>query len=266
MGTERIFVGITSYRRPGRLNSLLNDISAVQGTFDLDVRVYDDGSTFEPAKFWWHGVDWVTFYRHEHRGKEGFWRTMNQIVQDAQTVSYDYLFTLQDDLRLVDRFFDKAILTWEAIDDPKKLALSTILTPDREGRQLWTGCQPEVREFAAPVDPRGVSPRIAQSLDEIGWSGTDGWEIPVWRTDWVDCIWMSDGRLAHRIGGIAEVDSRRWDQSPQMSSGVGAQITWWGNKLGWNFYQVAQTLVRHGDHPSLMNPTNDGEKRLVTHG
>ena len=268
MGTERLFVGITSYDRPNMLSDLVNDIQAVtMDRFDLDVRIYDDGSDFDPTDLWFTRKDWITFNRHEHRGKEGFWRTMNQIVQDAEAARYDYLFILQDDLRLVDLFFDKAILTWEAISDPKKLALSTLLTPDREGRQLWNGIEPEIQEFEVSYLTNHGPPETARdrALNEIsyGWGSTNPY-IPVWRTDWVDCIWMSDGRFAHRMGGIAEVDGRRWEADPDKSSGVGAQITFWGNKLGWNFYQVAQSLVIHGDHESKMNPSS--KRRLVTDG
>ena len=246
------------------LSDLVNDIQANgQDRFDLDVRIYDDGSDFGPTDLWFTRKDWITFNRHEHRGKVGFWRTMNQIVQDAEAARYDYLFILQDDLRLTHLFFDKAILTWEAISDPKKLALSTLLTPDREGRKLWNGQEPEIQKFPAPHLRRDEIKRRT-ALEAIGDLSGVGWDIPVWRTDWVDCIWMSDGRFAHRMGGIAEVDGRRWEADPDKSSGVGAQITFWGNKLGWNFYQVAESLVLHGDHPSKMNPSS--KRRLVTDG
>ena len=52
---------------------------------------------------------------------------------------------------------------------------------------------------------------------------------------------------------IQPISPNRWKGNPNLSSGVGQQISTRLNKLGLGMYHTKKSLVIHGDHESKMN-------------
>lgn len=234
MAAPHLHVAITSYERREMLEGLMAQILQYRGQYHLDIRLYDDASSFSLE--WAREIPEVTVWQaDQNHGKEYFWLIWQRLAADAASARYDYFFSLQDDCRLIPNFFDRAIRTWEAIPDRRKTTLMLLLDESRRGRTIWTEHEPELLDLG---------------------------DVQVWHTQWVDCLFMSDGRWVRRFGGVAEVPQRRWASNPSWSSGVGTQITQWLNELGWRMYQVAgQSLVIHEAHESKLNPQRDEADR-----
>src|SRR5690242_16983226 len=107
MRQTEIYIAITTYDRVESLQLLLDDISRETKGKNVDLIRYD-----------------ITRYSRNH-GKPGYWSIMNDVFRDAETWNFKYFFFLQDDCRLAEGFFEKAIQEYEEIGDPNKATLCT---------------------------------------------------------------------------------------------------------------------------------------------
>ena len=113
---------ITTYNRPELLTKVVNDL----GRFGIIPVIKNDGSDYE--------VLHPNTLTHEHRGKEGFWITWDEMLKDCQDDADLYLF-MPDDFLDIDI---KRIL--ELHEQFKDTAyVYNIINDGRSG--MWTGIQ-----------------------------------------------------------------------------------------------------------------------------
>ncbi|WP_321415755.1 glycosyltransferase family 2 protein [uncultured Desulfobacter sp.] len=220
-------VVIMTYERPLRLLDLLNDIQREQRLgHKVDVRVYNDASQKDYAAPIAHiqRNRWLYRCAGQNHGKHCYWRWINHVYAELKDIDQNTLVVfLQDDVRLCRDFFDKAENQWQSIRDSHKATLTLLVDSQREGRSCWTGFKPRRNN-------------------------------KVWQTQWVDQLFMADRRFLEAIHfRIESISSRRWQFNPDLSSGVGQQLSTQLHRAGWKMYCVNQSLIAHIDHPSLMN-------------
>ena len=63
---------------------------------------------------------------------------------------------------------------------------------------------------------------------------------------------------------INEIPKTRWDDNPNLSSGVGQQISHRLDKLNFGMYHTKLSMVIHGDHESKMNKNERLKTKLIT--
>ena len=150
MMSKRIHVMITTYNRPDQCMSLLEDIEAERGDYEVSLTLLDDCSdeNYVAVQHYCEAREWMYKRARINHGKRGFSQTMRTMIGLAADINADYYIYLQDDGRLCDGFFDKAISAWEAIDDPGKVSLTLARDSLRDGNPQWTGCEPVAVSFA----------------------------------------------------------------------------------------------------------------------
>lgn len=217
----KIVIGLPTFNRHDFLRSNLKMIDSESTGYDVFVVVNDDGST-PPVKIDddYKNIN-IQLISSDNLGKKKYWKTVNKIFDAMSKVSADYYYYMADDLEIVSSFFEKTIATWEKIEDDKKLALNLL----NDGREIcWTNFQREVVNF------RGER---------------------IYKSQWLDMIMMFDNKLLSQR--VEEVPLNRWEKNPNLSSGVGAQLSVRNHNDGYSMYQVDKSLVAHGDHDSVMN-------------
>lgn len=247
----RCHVAITTYNRGAMLSKLLQQIELyhLKGKAKVSVYIQDDNSdaslsivgkdSFKKISDYRMPIHYT--YRMFHGGKEDYWILINDTFRVAQAVQdkWDYFFLLQDDLIIEPFFFEKMIDIWKKIDDERKVILNPLLLHSDKGIGNWTGITP-----------------IKLAIDN---------NLRIYRTGWTDCIFMSThAGLGMLNWQVLPIDRRRWIGNPRLSSGVGQQLSQRILRAGGNMYQVARSLVHHGDHASLLNPDERRENPLVS--
>lgn len=137
---------------------------------------------------------------------------------------YDYYFMVPDDFMPVEGFVKKAIKTWKKIEDMRKICLTTYISKAREGKACWTKFEPvQYRDY--------------------------------WLTQWTDMCFMCEQRFFTTLGKIP-YSRLNWDKRPRLGSGVGASISSFMYRNGWNICQVRNSLFtpQPEAHHSKMNP------------
>jgi FkbM family methyltransferase len=225
---SRPCVVVLTYSRPDSLGLLLGDLERESPSRGLDVRVYDDGTphTDDALERRIRRLGWRYQRAEANHGKRGWWRWWNTILADLRIGGGDVTYVLNDDMRLCERFFERSVALWGAIDDPRKASLYLHLSPERA--QLGSSCWTPVRAAAAG---------------------------PVVHCGWVDCAaFMCERRLFEALDWrLSPIDERRWHRDVAMSSGVGQQISVRLHGLGLRMYRVAESLTVHDGGPSLMS-------------
>ena len=237
----RVLVTITTYNRQAMLNRLLDQIREQGEGYDLQVRVYDDGSD--------HPVEHmppVELIHHEHGGRELFWEIVSGILMDAQELEYDYWVHLPDDVILRSgflgsTFFGEAIETWEGVKkaDPKAVCLSP-LKCKRWYHKQWTDFEPKLR-----------TAHLGGGVNRL-----------VWQIQWNDLCWIADRGIGEALDW--RIDPIDWNTEPHTSSRVPAQISKRLHAAGHTMYGVGQTLLDYPPHVSLMNPEERELNPLTT--
>lgn len=227
-GPPRPCVVITTYARPDGLGRLLDDLERQLPPGGLDVWVYDDATPQpDPAlEERLQARGWSHRRAATNHGKRGWWRWWNAILEDLCRGPGQLFYVLQDDMRLCERFFERSLELWSAIDDPQRGSLYLHLSAGRAelGSRCWT---PVLAERAGPVV----------------------------RCGWVDCAaFMCDRALFEALRWRLEpIGERRWQGRGQLSSGVGEQISVRAHDRGLGLYRVMRSLTVHDGSPSLMN-------------
>jgi glycosyltransferase involved in cell wall biosynthesis len=227
---EKIIVGVPTFNRVESLKRLLRQLdSAAKGLF-VEIIVWDDGSNPEVSlkDSSYDHFSKLTLHRsNKNNGKKGYWKTVNCLLEKMAQADGDFYYYLSDDIIINDAFFRESIVAWKAIRDGQKISLN-LLNDGRE--ECWTKVK-------------------RASMTFMG--------IEYYKTQWLDMLIMFDGRLVkHRV---EEISTERWEKNPNLSSGVGAQLSQRFHAAGYSMYQLKKSLVFHGDHESRMNP----EERLV---
>jgi len=221
---------ITTYNRPEMLYKLLDDIGNNKKDYKILVAVFDDGSSEELNL---SDRDVIKIGMFPNMGKRKYYVTYNATFSFVKNINSKYFIYLPDDISLVDNFFDESKRLYESITSPEKICLS-ILTDGRVNRSHWG--------YSNPND-----------LGEI------------LQTQWNDLCFICEKNffelLNYRINTISE---KRWINNPQISSGVGHQITQRLNSIGKFLYHTKKSLVYHGVHESKMNKNEREKNNLIT--
>lgn len=208
---------ITSYNRLRMLKALLSDINKYK--FNILVTVFDDGSVpeYNLQEF---DIKYIKYYTNN--GKKGYWKLFNDTFEYCKHVEAKYFIYLPDDITLVDDFLNRATKIFNGIKGKNKL-LNILLDNQRIKKHNWTG------------------------FDTIEYDN-------YYLTQWCDLCFIAKKNffeaLDYKINPILE---GRWAVNPNKSSGVGEQISLRLKKLEFNMYHVKETMVKHGDHASVMN-------------
>ena len=80
-----------------------------------------------------------------------------------------------------------------------------------------------------------------------------------------DCGFFCNREALEAIGFyMRPVNPRRFSANPNMSSGVGQQLTIRFTKAGIKMYKPVKSLATHGDHESKMNPLERKKNPLIS--
>ncbi len=218
---------VMTYERPLQLLELLRDLEEEKKRgIDVEVRVYDDAShsDYSAPKVIIGRNGWRYSRADLNHGKHHFWRWISHVYQELIDIDSNTLIAfLQDDLRLCNRFFERAEAEWSAIQDSCKVSLNIHIDESRNTRPCWTG-----------VRPRRVGSQ--------------------WQTQWVDQIFVADRRFLEAIDfEVPPVSWDRWRRDPSLSTGVGQALSRKLHRAGLHMYRVDKSLVVHVDGQSLMN-------------
>ena len=224
-------VVITTYNRPDMLRTLLENILKEKKQYNVHIVVFDDGSDF---KYDLSNYNVKVIRMFPNMGKQKYYITFNATFSYVKNINSKYFIYLPDDITLVDDFFSKVKNTYESINDPRKICLS-ILTDDRVKRPNWTSHK--------PIDFGNY-----------------------YKTQWNDLCFISEKGFFESLNyKIEEIPKTRWEKNPNISSGVGHQISVRLDKNGYGMYHTKSSMVVHGDHESKMNKNERLNKKLITH-
>ena len=176
--------------------------------------VIDDGSDFDAMPF----VGMCEFHRLNHKGRKGFWANWHYALQRCKASDDEYFTFLADDFHSVQ---------WDVLSRFKQerpFAYNLL----NDGRtQCFIACKPVEKEF------HGI-PSIQVSFTDCGYH-------------------CNRSTLEVLKFTMPPPDPVRFD-NPEMSSGVGMyQSTQFFINLV-PMYIPKKSLVKHGNHPSMMHP------------
>jgi len=185
--------------------------------------VIDDGSDFDAMPF----VNRCDFYRLNHKGREGFWANWDYALKICQASDDDYFTFLADDFHSVQ---------WGVISKFKReepFAYNLL----NDGRtECFIACKPKEKVFFG---------------------------IPSIQVAFVDCGYHCNRSALEVLKfTMPPVDPVRFD-NPEMSSGVGMYQS---TQFFINFVPMfipKKSLVKHGNHPSMMHPELRKKRPLI---
>lgn len=219
---------VPTYNRPAMLAALLEDFVREENCgLRLDVRVYDDASSqdYTAVRDLLSSRGWQYYRAEYNHGKQRYWRWIDRAFGDMAACDLNtMLLFIHDDYRLKDHFFSRAAATWQAIDDPRKVALTVSVNPARRYTRCWTG-----------VDPQKIG--------------------EVWKTQWVDGAFVAAIRFFKVLGyKVPPVSESRWRKAPSLSSGVGRNLSVHLVNAGYHLYRTHENLAHHQEGPSQLHP------------
>lgn len=221
---------ITTYNRPQMLYNLLKDIQSKKNDFKVKIFVFNDGST---EKYDLSGFDVVHLKFFPNRGKKKYWEIIDKTFKLIKTIKSNYYIYLPDDINLIDNFFNETIRVYNKIEDSKKICLN-ILTDGRVDRTNWTNFN-------------------SIHYDEYI------------KTQWNDLCFIAKEDFFSTLNyTINPIPLSRWQKNPNLSSGVGQQISLNLHNLGLNMYHTKKSFVFHGTHESKMNKVERHINTLIT--
>ncbi len=213
-----VHVRIKSFNRPRRLLNLLRDVHQ-QRFAGLEVIVFDDASSvsMDEPRALCAAAEWTWVHADDNHGKRKAWHWTNCIFASLRHIAPEaVVFFIDDDMRLCDRFFERAIEAWNEVRHPAKATLHLMVDSSRERRTCWTG-----------VKARKISTGIRQ-------------------IQWVDGTFMCGRRMLETLEWhVKPISPRRWKGAPTMSTGVGQQISERLHRDGHGLYQTQNSLVVH---------------------
>ena len=141
----------------------------------------------------------------KHLGKAGYWKLINMLFRHR--IQSKYYFILPDDFAISESQIKEAINTWDRIKDTRKMCLN--LLTNRIGVACWT--------LFKPIDKGSV-----------------------WQTGWVDMCFICEDKFFAVLGDIPDLHRH---PKARGSSGVGAYISRYLKRKGFNMYQVKEELA-----------------------
>ena len=221
---------ITTYNRPDMLYSLIENLLKEKGSYKIHIAIFNDGSS---EKYDLKKYDIKHIRMFPNMGKQKYYITFNSTFSYVKKINSKYFIYLPDDVGLVSDFFNKVKDLYELIPDQNKISLS-ILTDDRVKRKVWTNT-------------------VTQDFGEY------------YKTQWNDLCFISEKKFFEVLEySINEIPKTRWDDNPNLSSGVGQQISHRLDKLNFGMYHTKLSMVIHGDHESKMNKNERLKTKLIT--
>lgn len=215
----KVLVCITSYNRQDNLIGLCAALQDENNQSIIpDIAVFDDCT---PNLTILRGPGIKFIQSKEHRGKEGFWKTWQDIFNYCKEHEYEYYLFLQDDVEPCPDFIERAI-------DIYNEAASICVSPIRTNYSMYQG---KSRWGAKPVE-RHEDYTVSHYFDCFSIVKRDFFEA----LDWT-------------INPISP------SPDPFKSSGVGRQITLRLQEKGWRMSHVNRTLLSTAIDPtdSTMN-------------
>jgi len=183
---------ITSYNRDGMLHLLLSDIVDQKKDYKILITVFDDGSIPE-YDLNDYDVKHIRFYKNN--GKRGFWNIVNTIFKYCKNIQAKKYIFIGDDMRLCKNFFDKAAKIYDSIPDAAKVCMGLFITDLYRKNPNWTNI--------TPVEYKNY-----------------------YQTQWNDVNFISERKLFEALNfEIHPISSKRFANNPNISSGVGQQIS-----------------------------------------
>jgi len=220
------FIVITTFNRPKMLYSLLGQIEKQTKDKKIKILLLNDCST---EKYELSNYDLIKINFCPNKGKKLFWEIIDLSFKVCKKIDSKYFVYLQDDLKLCDNFFNELKNKYENIKDDKKISLE-FRTDNRTERPNWNNFEPQI-----------VGDYI--------------------HSNWVELDFICEKKFFDVLEyKINEISKNRWDNNPNLSSGVGQQLTQRLLSLGFNMYHTKKSFVGHGDHQSKMNE----EERKIT--
>lgn len=219
---------ITTHNRSEMLGRLVRQIESQKNELKIKVIVFDDASTetYNLPK------DVLYFKFFPNMGKKRFWKIIDTSFKTIKKINSKYFIFMQDDIEIKDNFFTDLKKNFEEIEDPKKVSLS-FLTDHRTNSPNWTNYNPRIRG-------------------------------EVIKTQWIELHFICEKKMFEVLEfKINPIPLTRWNNNPNLSSGVGWQLSNRLHSLGYGMYHTKQTFVSHGDHESKMNKNEREKNKLV---
>ena len=223
----KLTIFITSYNRNEMLQNLVKQISEqTYNKYEYKVYIFDDRSENPINNI--TGSCVYHFINPIHRGKQLYWQTWDEMFKLAKKNKSDYYFFLPDDIEICKDFFTTAIAKLEHIKSfDNNFACLSLLTDEQRKMAVsscWTAKQSELK--------------YGEILSHFN-----------------DCCFICQDAFFELLDyKMNEVKPIRWLRDPNLSSGVGRQISLRLVEKEVNMYHCFNSLVKHGEHESLMNP------------
>lgn len=220
---------ITTYNREEMLKNLLDDIFK-NTNYKILVTIFDDGSK-DLYNLEGYDVKYIKYIKNN--GLKNVWKVITDTFKYCKNINSDYFVYLQDDLRLKDNFFEESVRIFENIPDENKITLGTLMIESQRNQPKWTGFLPiEYDDY--------------------------------YKTQWCELVFICKYKFFESLDfKINPISPNRWDKNPNLSCGVGDQIS---NRLlskGLNMYHVIDSLTTHGDHESMFLPELRKQEKLI---
>jgi hypothetical protein len=220
---SKVLIWINTYKRDEMLDRLLKQIDENSGSHEVSNLIIGDG--YRPninTQIYKNRTEICTY--SENCGKKNYWKLINYgigLIRD-RIKNIEYVIKIDDDMEVAKDFLDRAIFIWDSIPpETNKIAMDILSLKKQRGRTL-TG------EKCTPTTFNG---------DSI-----------VYNTNWIDmnfiCNELFFGALNYSVPPT---------KANKNSSCVGIKITRILNNRGYTFWQSDKSLLKHGNHTSVMH-------------
>lgn len=203
----KILFLISNYMREDMLLKLLNEINS----FNLDYLIFDDKSSYKID-------DYRFIINNEHRGKNLYWKTFDEMFKICRDLDYDIFVFSPNDFLKYD--FKRIIEYGVALKDHHY-----IFNIINDGRIIsWINQKPV---------------NINNDINKVFFT---------------DCGFFTNKKTLEKFNyTINPVNNQRFNYN-NISSGVGEQLTRRAHSMGIPIFMPIKSLAHHGDHESLMHP------------
>lgn len=220
---------ITTYNRELMLKCLLNDIFKNK-KYKIHVVIFDDGSQ-EKYDLSGYSVKYIKYIKNN--GLKRVWSVITDTFKYCKNINAEYFVYLQDDLRLKPKFFEESVRIFNSIPDENKITLGTLMIESQRNKPKWTDFMPI--EY-----------------------------IDYYKTQWCELVFICKYEFFEELDfRIIEIPESRWRKNPNISCGVGEQISHRLLEKGLNMYHVTESLTIHGDHESRFLPDLRKIEKLI---
>lgn len=209
---------ITTYDREEMLRETVTHLNK-NGIIPI---IKDDGSNYP--------IDLPQYFRHNHRGKKGYWKTWDEILKTCETSEAELYLFMPDD------FQDLDVERMVKLHNKFK-GEPYVYNLINDGRE-WEW----VKTIPLEIDEETI---------QIGFC---------------DCGFFCNREALEKIGFyMKEVSKKRWEvYGEQTSSGVGQRLTKRLNENRVKIYKPVKSLCYHGDHESKMHREERKRNPLIS--